>query len=224
MKKESIFQVFNNRPLYEKHLKCLESHLKKYFKEDEINLLTDPFPSDLRIDIYLIKPKNKEYNILVTSGMSYKEMFVNEEIENRNDYLFAELMVLIPKNIGNNLAEENSWILNMLWKTATFPHYFYTFLSIGHTLQATEDLQPYETNTKFIGCVILPSVTFDIDFTEFICDNNKINIYSVFPLYKNELEFKVKNSYEEFEDLLSQSDLNEVLDIRRKNLIPSEVN
>lgn len=150
-------------------------------------------------------------------------MTVDEDIDNRQEYLFAELMVLLPKDLEfENVQtgkETNGWIISMLKETARFPHHYYTYLGIGHTLQATEDLEPYSMDTEFIGCMILPSVTFDEDFTEITCGDNKINIYGLFPLYKNELEFKKQNGYNKFVELLQESNAKEIIDKQRKNLI-----
>ena len=107
----------------------------------------------------------------------------------------------------------------MLKQTARFPHLYQTFLAIGHTLQATEDLKPYSKETDFVACIVLPSVTFGEDFTEIMCGDRKINIYGLFPLYQNELEFKVRHGYDEFVDLLQKANPEEKIDNKRKNLI-----
>ena len=77
----------------------------------------------------------------------------------------------------------------------------------------------YSNSTEFVGALILPSVTFDKDFTEIVRDGRKINIYNIFPLYKDELEFKIENGYNKLLDLLIKANGKEVLDLKRKSLI-----
>lgn len=210
----------------DEHIECLSNHLSKYFADSERTVFHELVSIDFHLDVYFIKPVNRSYNIFLTSGMSLLEMTVSSEIENRENYLFAELMVLLPKDLEFALVytgeEKNSWIISMLKQTARFPQHYDTFLSIGHTLQATEDMQPYKKETEYAGCVILPSVTFDKDFTEFKSGDNRINIYSLFPLYKNELEYKIKNGYAGLVDLLNKENPKEIIDLNRKNLITNK--
>ncbi len=78
----------------------------------------------------------------------------------------------------------------MLKENARFPHHYDTWLTIGHTLQATADMEPYAEQTEYTGVGILPSVNFDEDFTTIQAGENRINIYSVFPLYADEMNYK----------------------------------
>lgn len=150
-------------------------------------------------------------------------MEVDEQAGNPVEFEFAELMMLIPKEIefdqvysGQN---KNDWIISILKQSAKFPHFFDTWVGIGHTLQAEMDMSPYSRETKFVGALILPPVTFGKDFTEIHKNGRKINIYNVFPLYKDELEFKIENGYNKMLDLLIEANGKEVLDMKRKSLI-----
>jgi hypothetical protein len=220
---EGVIDNFQKKEHYYEHIDCLEKHLSKYFKTDEMTVFHEFVSLDFHLDVYLISPKDSSYNILITSGMSLLAMTLDDGIEQKEDYRFAELMVLFPKEVAFEKLytgkEKNSWIISMLKETARFPHHYDTFLAIGHTIQATEDMQPYADDTKFMGCLILPSVTFDEEFTEFYCGNNKINIYSLFPLYKNELVYKIQEGYGSLLDILIEANANEVMDLNRKNLL-----
>jgi hypothetical protein len=220
---ENFGDKFHKRHHYHEHVECLGNHLAKFFTDEETTVFHELLSLDFHLDVYFIKPLDREYNILLTSGMSLLEMTVDADVEDRRDYLFAELMVLLPKELELSQVhtgeEKNSWIVSMLKQTARFPHHYDTFISIGHTLQATEDMKPYSNETDFVGSIILPSATFDSDFTEFICGDNKINILSVFPIYRNELEFKIKKGYDEFIALLIKANAEEIINNDRKNLI-----
>ncbi|GHT22407.1 hypothetical protein FACS189430_04140 [Bacteroidia bacterium] len=222
MDKETI-QKFQQKKHFYENVETLENHLDKFFKKDEMVVFHEMLSLDFHLDVFFITPKEDDYNLLLTSGMSILEMQVPESISNKEDYRFAELMLILPKEISFDKViaadKNNGWIVDMLKETARFPHHYDTFLSEGHSLQATADLQPYSEFTKFAACVILPSVTFDADFTEIQSPNGLINIYSLFPLYKNELEYKLQNGYNKFLDLLINADAKEIFDNNRKNLL-----
>jgi len=221
-----LIKKMQERKHYHENVECFEKHLGKYFKSDEMTVFHEIASMDFHLDVYFIQPKNEQYNLLITSGMSLLEMQVPERIENKEDYLFAELMLIIPKELEfdktlpNKEGSKNAWIIDMMKQTARFPHHHDTFLTESHTLQAWADItQPYDENTNFVGCILLPSATFDENFMQLTCDNRKINIFSLFPLYKNELEYKLQNGYNNFLDILIESDLKEIFDNNRRNLL-----
>jgi len=217
---------FSNREHFYAHSEWIDDHLSKFFEEDQIFVFHEIPTLDLHLDVYLIKPEGTAYNILLTSGMSLLKMNVSDQVEHPEDFEFAELMMMIPKSIefgkiytGKN---KNDWILSVLKKTAKFPHFYDTWMGVGHTIQAEEDLTSNSEDTDYVGALILPSVTYDKDFTEIYRNGRKINIYSVFPLYKNELEFKVKKGYNRFLDVLIKANNGEMLEVNRENLFPQK--
>ena len=217
---------FSDRKHYYEHAEWIDEHLSKHFNDSLISVFHEIPTLDLHLDVYFIKPENSPFNILLTGGMSTLKMNVSEQAENPKDLEFAELMMLIPKSIefGQIYSGENKndWIISILKRTAKFPHFYDTWIGIGHTIQAEEDLTPYGNDTEYVGAVILPSVTFDANFTEINKNGTKINIYNVLPLYKNEMEFKIENGYNKLLDLLIDSNGKEVLELNRKNLIPKK--
>jgi hypothetical protein len=218
---------FSERKHYHEHAELIDEHLSKFFDNKLISVFHEIPTLDLHLDVYFIKPENSSFNILLTSGMSTLKMNVSEQAENSKDLEFAEIMMLIPKSIefGQIYSRENKndWIISILKRTAKFPHIYDTWIGIGHTIQAEENLKPYGNDTEYVGALILPSVTFEKDFTEITKNGKKINIYNVLPLYKNEMEFKIENGYNKLLDLLIKADGKEVLDLNRKNLIPKKL-
>lgn len=225
---QNTIEKFHDKHQYYEHIECLATHLAGYFKDEEISVFHEVVSLDFHLDVFFIQPADRNYNILLTSGMSLLEMTVPETIEDRAKYSFAELMILLPKSMDfgpmHDVPDKNAWVINMLKQAARFPHHCDTFISIGHSMQATEDLEPYETDTQFVGCVFLPSPSFDSKFTEFNCGKNVINIYSVFPIYKNELEYKIQYGFNAFLDLVIKSNPKDILDNERKNMIPTKKN
>jgi len=215
-----------DKKLFEEHAEWIDTHLSKFYADEEVFVFHEIMSMDFHLDVYLIKSQKHSFNILLTSGMSSMEMDLDQNIKNRNDLKFAELILLLPKEIEfgeiHNGENENDWIISMLKQTARFPHHYGTWLGIGHTIQATEELDTYDKSTEFVGSIILPSVTFDEDFTKIEMDGHEINFHTLFPLYKNELEYKVEVGYNKFLDLLIKSNSKEILDIKRPNLIPKK--
>jgi hypothetical protein len=218
-----ILKDINGEEHFYENIESLDQHLNKFFEDDEIIVFHEMLSLDFHLDVFLINHADNDFNILITSGMSLLKMNVPENIENPEDYKFCELMVLIPKDIEfDNVytgKEKNSWMISMLKEAARVPHQNQSWLAIGHSVQADVDLDPYSDETDFAGCIVLPSVTFDEDFTEFYSEDRKINIYSLFPVYKNELEYKIENGYSKFLDLLIEANTKEVVDLKRKNLL-----
>lgn len=215
-----------DKKLFQEHAEWIDNHLSKFYSDDEVFVFHEIMSIDFHLDVYLIKSQKNSFNILLTSGMSSMEMELDQDIKNRNELKFAELMLLLPKEIEfgqiHSGEYENDWIISMLKQTARFPHHYGTWIGVGHTIQATEELEPYDKNTDFVGSIILPSVTFDEDFTKIEINGHEINFYSLFPLYKNELEYKIEVGYNKFLDLLIKANSKEILDINRKNLIPKK--
>ena len=107
----------------------------------------------------------------------------------------------------------------MIKTSAKFPHYYNTWLGEGHTIQANEEYEPYSKETKFQGVILLPSATFGEDFMKIRRNERVINIYSLFPLYKNELEFKKENGFNSFWEHLVASNPEEILNTNRPNIL-----
>lgn len=222
MDKELINKIQSRKKFLE-NIECLEKHISEYFKDEEITVFHEILSLDFHLDVYYIKPKESSYDILVTSGMSSLAMTVPDQFKDNTNYQFAELVLLVPKEIyfSDMPAEgkEYDWLISMLKQTARFPHLYNTWLTEGHTLQATYDMQPYCDHTNFVGCIILPSASLDPKFTELKLEDRIINIYNVFPLYKNELEYKIKNGYDAFFDLLIKNNSSDIFNNDRANLL-----
>lgn len=219
----SYTNPFENSTFFDEHAEWIADHVDRCFKDADVSVFHEIMSFDIPIHIYLIKPKGASFRLLLTSGMSALKMNVSDQVENPETLEFAELMMLIPENIefeevysGN---KKNDWILTILKRTAKFPHFYDTWIGIGHSIQAEEDFTPYGKDTEYVGALILPSVSFDERFTEIVKNDRKINIYSVLPIYKNELEYKIEHGYNDFLDLLIKANGSEILNPNRKNLI-----
>lgn len=223
---KSIINHFQNRDYFDEHYEWVNEHIENHFPDSEIRVFHEIMAFDFKVHVYLIKVKSYKFDILITSGMSSLEMEIPKEAENPENLRFAEMMMLIPKGIEFDDVytgdKKNDYIISMLKRTAKFPHQEDSWIGIGHSIVSDADFEPYGNDTEFVGGVILPSVIFDENFTKIKKKGRIINIYSFFPLYKNEVEYKIDNGYNALLDKIIEADSKEVLDPKRKNLIKKE--
>ncbi|HEY0742398.1 MAG TPA: suppressor of fused domain protein [Chryseosolibacter sp.] len=212
---------FRDKPQFPDHYALVDQHIERYFKGSNITVFHEVPTLDIHLDVFHIRPKNSTFEILLTSGMSSLAMNVSEIHKNSDSFKFAELMALIPKGIDFGKiypsGSKYDWIISMIKQSAKFPHFYDTWIGVGHTLQADEEIKPYSADTNFCGCLVLPTMTFPKNFQTIESRHGTINIYGLFPLYKEEIEFKIKNGFNEFIKFLINNNTKEVIDFDRPN-------
>ena len=218
-----MINYFDNKPKFEVHPEWISEHINKHFDERHIRVFHEILSLDFHLDVYFINDPNRKYNILLTSGMSLMEMNIDVETPEKDNLRFGELMLLIPKNLTLDMVytgkNKNDWVISMLKESAKFPHFYDTWLGVGHTIQANEEYEPYSDECNFYGVVLLPSATFQDEFTKIQKEDRVINLYSVFPLYKEEIEYKRKHGFSEFWKKLVDSNPREIIDLKRPSII-----
>jgi hypothetical protein len=111
---------------------------------------------DFHLDVYWIKPTyDRDYSILVTSGVSHKTIAVPDpQFPNR-----IELMMLLPRDWKLERDEwkkpENCWPIRLLKSLGRFVHSQNTWLGPGHTILETESDAFY--GTKFNSSLVANS-------------------------------------------------------------------
>jgi len=212
---------FRDKQQFTDHYNLVDKHIDNYFTDGDINVFHEIPTLDIHLDVYHIRPKNSAFEILLTSGMSSIPMNVSEITEDSDSYKFAELMALIPKGIDFGKmypsGSKHDWIISMVKQSAKFPHFYDTWLGVGHTIQSDEEMKPYSDDTNYCGCLLLPTMTFPKDFQTIDSPNGTINIYGLFPLYKEELEFKIEKGFNEFIKFLIKNNTKEIIDFNRAN-------
>ncbi|MHC0035412.1 suppressor of fused domain protein [Pseudoneobacillus sp. C159] len=196
-----------------------EDHIETYI--GPINGVYHEILSHLvHIDVYHIAPsKEQPYHTLITHGMSDLPMNVPP---GREDYRFAELVCFLPKEF--DLSDEglkspkNAWALENLKFLARFPHEYNTWLGMGHTLQNGNPIEPFIQGTKLCASLIIPPVILSENFTSVrITADKNIHIYNVFPIYLEEMEFKMKKGIDALLDKFDKNKLNDIYDLNRVN-------
>lgn len=187
---------FRDKELFIRPYELVDNHIDDYFKGSDITVFHEIPTLDIHLDVYHIKPEKSDFELLLSGGMSSIPTNVGGIARNSDSYKFAELMTVIPKGIDFGKmypsGTKYDWIISMVKQSAKFPYFYDTWIGVGHTIQAHEEFKPYSDHTEYCGCLVLPTMTFPEDFQEIDSPNWTINIYGLFPLYKEELEFKIQ--------------------------------
>ena len=159
----------------------------------------------------------RPYHTLITSGMSDLPMTTPAGADLPR---YAELIISLPpewrltQEAFND--ERNYWPIRLLKTLARLPHEHETWLGFGHTIPHNGDpAEPYAKNTELCSRLLSqpqlipePALGITVD------DEKTIWFYSVVPLYRDEMEFKLKKGSDALFKLLEVHEVNEVLNIR----------
>jgi hypothetical protein len=207
-------------------IEAISDHIEKNI--GKIESVFHEIVSDLvHIDVHWVKPSNRfPFHALITSGMS--DMPMNTPIE-FEDSKYVEVCILLPDNwiIGPDdyltmeeafKDENNYWPVRWLKTIARFPHEYDTWVGYGHTIPNGENADPFASNTGF-GCILLmPSLSLGKEFFELKINGSKtISFYCLYPLYKEEMDFKLKKGVDALIDKFDKYRVADVVDIERPN-------
>lgn len=202
----------------EKELNEYEKFIMKEFGEYK-NVFHEIVSPDIHLDVIIIPPtKTNNYYKLITMGMGAYKMNVPEELKEYN-LERAELVLYLPPTWDiNSNKEEDYWPIRQLKALARLPLQCNTWLGYGHTVSSDQENTPYATNTKFCSMMLLNALNKDYKELNLKLKNKgKINFYQIFPLYKEELEYKQNHDATTLLDLFSDEDIMPVVNISRKN-------
>lgn len=184
------------------------NHFDKVFPGRETNVFHEIISDVIHIDIHFMEPTEEEpFRIVYTTGMSDLPMTLPPELEEEWGHLKrAELMLFLPASwpVGSEAFEDekNFWPVKLLKQLARFPHQCNTWLGYGHTVPNFAEYEPYAENTGLNG-VILSLLKEEISSFK-TKDGTVINIYSLIPLYKEEMDYKLENGMDALFEKLSE--------------------
>ncbi len=215
LKRDSIEPVIGDETIIED----IDKHLSKFFDDKDVTVFHEIVSDKIHVDIYFIKAnKDRDFHILMTSGMSSLPMNVPDEFK---DLAYAEIITILPKQWSldqKDFEDENVyWPIRQLKFLAKFPHLYDTWLGEGHTISNGNPPEPMSENTAFVGVILLPSVTLPKDFMVIKSGEKTIHIYSMIPLYQEEMDYKLKHGTSGLLSKFDKYDIKEVIDIKRTN-------
>ena len=217
-----LFNLFNKKNkmhMYsEKALKRYEAYIEEQFGPytQVFHELVSP---DIHLDIIVVPPTDKNpYFKLITMGMGAYKMNIPHELQ-QYELERAELVLYLPPTWNiNSGKEEDYWPIRQLKALARLPVQCDTWLGYGHTISSDQKNNPYANNTKFCSIMLIAALNQDYKVLDFRMDGlGKINFYQLFPLYKEELEFKQCSGTETLLGLFDDTDILPVLNNNRRN-------
>ena len=197
----------------------IEQYLEKAFGPRE-SFVSHELVSDIvHIDIYVLLPTDQDNRcILFSSGMSDLPMTMPPELLPEYAHLQrAELVMYLPGEWDiKNKDDEWFWPIKLVSLLARLPHQFETWLGHGHSIPSGCDNAPYAKNTKLCGCVLY--CFNQPDNPIMASDGTDIQIYTIVPVYRQEMNYKLKNNADKLLAKLKKAGISETVNITRKNV------
>ena len=122
----------------------------------------------------------------------------------------AEYVIFLPKDWNVDADNEEDWWPMRLLKSAAR-------LTVD-TVQVEEDGSPVAENAQFNSFVLMPSIGKEgqvVEPLKLSLFGKKVAFYQLFPLYPEELEFKLEHGYDDLVELFKEEPM--VVNIDRKN-------
>jgi hypothetical protein len=88
--------------------------------------------------------------------------------------------------------ERNYWPLRWLKTLARFPHEYDTWLGEFHTIPTGDPPKPYAANTKLCCMMLTSPLRAKEGFTSLSLPDRYVNFYALVPLYREEMELKLR--------------------------------
>lgn len=214
MRKSGPVYLYKNSEL-EKIESFIENEYGHF--EEVIHELVSP---DIHLDIAIVPPNEYQpYYKLVTMGAGAYKMNVPRELKSYK-LEYAEYVIFLPKEWDiKSDKEEYYWAIRQLKNIARLPINTDSWLAYGHTITANEDYSPVAENTEFNSFVLINSINKNNEIVNPLKIGlfKQINFYQMFPLYREEVDYKMENSLEELINKFSDEDLDPIVNINRIN-------
>lgn len=195
----------------QKEIKKVDKFINRVFGEAP-TVFHELVSPDIHVDVFIIPPdRDRNYITLVTMGMGAHKMNVPEELK-EHKLERAELLITLPADWKLNEREEKwYWPIRLLKSSARLPIACDTWLGWGHTVDNGE---PYAENTDLCGALLIDPMVGTGNCCK-LSHSEEVNFYQLLPLYRSEMEYKIKHGAEELLKLLSETSF--VVDINRLN-------
>jgi hypothetical protein len=179
----------------------------------------------VHIDVHVIAPQpGRDFCTLVTSGMSDKPMTVPKQAKGLEH---AELVLCLPSDwtmkeydVMSHETWNRDWPVIWLRQLARFPHEYKTWLFWGHSVPNGDPAMPFTPETKLCGWVLLePQLVSDPFKVMTSDDGRKILFHAAIPVYKEEMDLKLRKGAEKLQELFVEEGITELVDPRRTNAV-----
>jgi hypothetical protein len=189
-----------------------------------------PTSMHVHVDIHVAEPTpERAYYTAFTTGMSDEPMKVPEGSQG---HPYAELMLCLPGSWPESeLTPDDTkygWPLMWLKMLAQAPTENEICIARGDTipngdppgpLASKKWYNPFAAPTKFCCWFIMRSSLYPEEFQTFqFSDEKTIHWYAAVPIYKEEMDFKLKEGAEALHKRLTDAGVTELIDSKRKNV------
>ena len=202
----------------EKELNEYECYIRENLGEYK-EVLHEIVSPDIHLDIIVVPPTDDDpYYKLVTMGMGAFAMNIPSDLK-EYDLEHAEMVMYLPKSWAlKSQDEKDYWPIRYMKILGRLPINLDTWLGYGHTIHGNEDMSPFAENTELNSFVLLNACNLMYEKLDLkLSSGKKINFYQMFPLYQEELDYKLKNGLDALMDLFDEEDTLPVLNIKRRN-------
>jgi hypothetical protein len=203
-------------------IEAIDDHLTSMLGEHDGRVYHEIVSDIVHLDVHMVPAAGERvWTTLVTSGMAERPMAVPEDLE---EHRYAELTLALPSHWSldtDTWEDENLyWPVRLLKDLARLPHDYETFLYYGHTIPNGDPPQPYADGTALCGALIGPPVLTPDGFDELeLADGRAVRFYAVFPLHRNEMEFKLQKGAEALWERLEEAGVSELVDPNRESVM-----
>lgn len=191
----------------------VEAHINRCFGQYD-GVMHELVSPDIHVDICIIAPtQERDYYTLVTCGAGAHHMNIPEDLEPQQ-WGRAELLITLPSDWDLHSSDENwYWPIRLLKSTARLPKWQDTWLGVNHTIGHEGN---YAESTDFCGAILLsPQDGAEGAEACVLPNGDEVNFYQLFPLYQEELAYKLDNGGEALIETMAEVD--HVVDVYRPN-------
>ncbi|MBI5369440.1 MAG: suppressor of fused domain protein [Planctomycetes bacterium] len=175
----------------------------------------------VHVDVQQVAPApERPYWTLVTSGMSDLPMTPPAAAA---ECTHAELVLCLPDywplDQESMKHDQTAWPISGLQYLARFPHKFGTWLWAGHTVPNGDPPEPLAPGTGLCCFLLLRPRLVPEGFRELATpDGRRIHFFGLFPLYREEMEYKLRMGSDALEALFEEHGITERIDPKRRNV------
>lgn len=205
-------------------LMALDYHIDRFFNNEDVVVWKDKRSDEQRIDIFHIKPnEERNYNLLLTFGMSRQPMNVPAGFE---QFSYGELAIILP--VDWDLSSEglkdpnNYWPVLWLKNLARIPVQDNSWLCYGHSIPHGNPSKQI-ADTEFEGVVIMDSATLPEEFQEMKLGDDALYIYTVIPVYPEEMEYKIKNDINSLRNAFADARIPDIIWVDRPTSVSDDM-
>jgi Suppressor of fused protein (SUFU) len=208
-------------------LGAIEKHIETHLGGSRM-VLHEVGSRYVHIDVPVIAPQpDRDFYTLVTSGMSDRPMKAPKQAEGLE---YSELMLCLPSNwtmkefdVMSQETWNRDWPVIWLRQLARFPHQYKTWLFWGHSVPNGDPAMPFTPDTALCGWVLLEPRLVSDGFKVMTSDDGRKTLFhAAVPVYKEEMDLKLKEGAEKLQDLLVAKGITELVDPHRANAISTK--